>query len=57
LNGEEALALKKRGRRAIHEVQPHELSEVESLQHQLEQEIKRRKLAELKLEIYKKKRN
>lgn len=53
--GEEAFAFKKRGRRAIHEIQPNELSEVESLQHQLEQEIKRRKLAELKLEIHKKK--
>lgn len=55
LNGEESLKFKKRGRRALQEIQSQELSEVEQLQHQLEQEIKRRKLAELKLEIHKKK--
>ncbi len=53
--GEEALEFKKRGRRAVQKIQPQELSEVERLQLQLEQEIKRRKLAELKLEIHKKK--
>lgn len=53
--GEEALAFNKRGRPPKQEDQLQELSEVESLQHQLELEIKRRKLAELKLEIHKKK--
>jgi transposase len=53
--GEEALQFKKRGRPPKQEIQLQELSEVESLQHQLNQEIERRKLAELKLEIHKKK--